>query len=141
MAVLGSKKSKVSDEIPSSSMADIAFLLLIFFLVTTTFPKDKGLRIVLPEQAEEQEVSQKNVLHIIINPTGTVIIKRGEQQQEQQVRPNDVEAIWRQGFAENENLIAAVKTHRDAPYRFMVDVLDALQTAGAAKISLQLLEE
>ncbi len=141
MAVLGSKKSKVSDEIPSSSMADIAFLLLIFFLVTTTFPKDKGLRIVLPEQSEEQEVSQKNVLHIIINPTGTVIIKRGEQQQEQQVRPNDVEAIWRQGFAENENLIAAVKTHRDAPYRFMVDVLDALQSAGAAKISLQLLEE
>lgn len=141
MAVLGSKKSKVSDEIPSSSMADIAFLLLIFFLVTTTFPKDKGLRIVLPEQSEEQLVPQKNVLHIIINPTGTVIIKRGEQQQEQQVRPNDVEAIWRQGFAENENLIAAVKTHRDAPYRFMVDVLDALQTAGAAKISLQLLEE
>ena len=140
MAVLGSKKSKVSDEIPSSSMADIAFLLLIFFLVTTTFPKDKGLRIVLPEQAQEQEVSQKNVLHIIINPTGTVIIKRGEQQQEQQVRPNDVEAIWRQGFAENENLIAAVKTHRDAPYRFMVDVLDALQTAGSERISLQVLE-
>lgn len=141
MAVLGSKKSKVSDEIPSSSMADIAFLLLIFFLVTTTFPKDKGLAIVLPEQAQEQEVPPKNVLHVIINPTGTVIIKRGEQQQEQQVRPSDVEAIWRQGFAENENLIAAVKTHRDAPYRFMVDVLDALQTAGATKISLQLLEE
>ena len=141
MAVLGTKKSKVSDEIPSSSMADIAFLLLIFFLVTTTFPKDKGLAIVLPEQQAEQEVSQKNVLHIIINPSGTVTIKRGESQQEQQVRPNDVEAIWRQGFSENENLIAAVKTHSDAPYRFMVDVLDALHTAGAAKISLQLLEE
>ena len=141
MAVLGNKKSKVSDEIPSSSMADIAFLLLIFFLVTTTFPKDKGLGIVLPEQSHEVEVSQKNVLHILINPSGTVTIRRGESQQEQQVSPNDVEAIWRQGVAENENLIAAVKTHPDAPYRFMVDVLDALQTAGAKKISLQLLEE
>ncbi|MDE2793748.1 MAG: biopolymer transporter ExbD [Gemmatimonadota bacterium] len=141
MAVLGSKKSKVSDEIPSSSMADIAFLLLIFFLVTTTFPKDKGLAIVLPEQQAEQDVSQKNVLHIIINPSGTVTIKRGESQQEQQVRPDDVEAIWRQGFAENENLIAAVKTHPEAAYRFMVDVLDALHSAGAKKISLQLLEE
>ena len=87
MAVLGNKKSKVSDEIPSSSMADIAFLLLIFFLVTTTFPKDKGLQIVLPEQAEEIEVSQKNVLHVIVNPNGTVTIKRGESQQEQLVRP------------------------------------------------------
>ena len=43
MAVLNNKKQRVSDEIPTSSMADIAFLLLIFFLVTTTFPKDKGL--------------------------------------------------------------------------------------------------
>ena len=140
MAVLGNKKSKVSDEIPSSSMADIAFLLLIFFLVTTTFPKDKGLAIVLPEQGETQEVSQKNILHIIINPTGAVNIRRGESQQEQTVRPNDVEAIWRQDVAQNENLIAAVKTHPDAPYRFMVDVLDALQSAGSERISLQVLE-
>ena len=140
MAVLGTKKSKVSDEIPSSSMADIAFLLLIFFLVTTTFPKDKGLAIVLPEQGEEQEVSQRNILHILINPTGSVNIRRGESQQEQTVRPEDVEAIWRQDVAQNENLIAAVKTHGDAPYRFMVDVLDALQMAGSERISLQILE-
>ena len=140
MAVLGSKKSRVSDEIPSSSMADIAFLLLIFFLVTTTFPKDKGLAIVLPEQGETQDVSPNNVLHIIINPTGAVNIRRGESQQEQTVRPDDVEAIWRQDGAQNENLIAAVKTHPDAPYRFMVDVLDALQSAGSERISLQVLE-
>ena len=140
MAVLGNRKSKVSDEIPSSSMADIAFLLLIFFLVTTTFPKDKGLAIVLPESGETQEVSQKNILHIIVSETGTVTIRRGESQQEQNVRPDDVEAIWRQDVAQNENLIAAVKTDPNAPYRFMVDVLDALQSAGAERISLQILE-
>jgi hypothetical protein len=60
MAVLDKKKSKVSDKVPSSSMADIAFLLLIFFLVTTTFPKDKGLAIVLPEEGGEVAVSQRN---------------------------------------------------------------------------------
>ena len=64
MAVLNNKKSRVSDEIPTSSMADIAFLLLIFFLVTTVFPKDKGLSIVLPEPGEEAQVSQKNILHL-----------------------------------------------------------------------------
>ena len=140
MAVLGNKKSKVSDEIPSSSMADIAFLLLIFFLVTTTFPKDKGLAMLLPESESEVEVSQRNILHIIITPTGAVNIRRGESQQEQTVRPEDVEAIWRQDVAENDNLIAAVKTDPNAPYRFMIDVLDALQSAGAERISLQLLE-
>lgn len=140
MAVLNNKKSKVSDEIPSSSMADIAFLLLIFFLVTTVFPKDRGLAIVLPEEQEEVEVNQKNILHLVIQPTGLVEVKRGESTDVQTVRPDEVESIWRQDVAANPQLIAAVKTHPDAAYRFMVDVLDALQTAGADKISLQVLE-
>jgi biopolymer transport protein ExbD len=140
MAVLNNKKSKVSDEIPTSSMADIAFLLLIFFLVTTTFPKDKGLAVVLPEPGEEAQVSQKNILHLIIQPTGIVEVKRGESQQVQQMRAPEIEGLWRSEVAANPNLIAAVKTHPDASYRFMVDVLDALQAANAERISLQILE-
>ncbi len=140
MAVLNNKKSKVSDKVPSSSMADIAFLLLIFFLVTTTFPKDKGLAIVLPEESETVAINQKNIIHIIIQADGIVDLKRGESPQVQQVRPDDIEGIWRQEVAENDNLIAAVKTHPDAPYKFMIDVLDALHSAGAERISLQLLE-
>ena len=66
MAVLNNKKSKVSDEIPTSSMADIAFLLLIFFLVTTTFPKDKGLAVVLPEPGEEAQVSPVSYTHLTL---------------------------------------------------------------------------
>ncbi len=134
------KKSKVSDEVPTSSMADIAFLLLIFFLVTTEFPQDKGLGVVLPEASEEVAVSQKNILHLIVQPNGLVEVKRGESQQTQQVRPEQLEAMWRLEVTSNEQLIAAVKTHPEAPYRFMVDVLDALQSAGAERISLQLLE-
>ena len=140
MAVLDKKKSKVSDEVPSASMADIAFLLLIFFLVTTTFPKDRGLAIVLPEEGGEVQISQRNILHIIIQPNGIVEVKRGESTQVQRVPANDVEAIWRQDVSENPNLIAAVKTHPEASYKFMVDVLDALHTAGAERISLQLFE-
>ena len=141
MAVLNQKKSKVSDEVPTSSMADIAFLLLIFFLVTTVFPKDRGLPIVLPEQAEEVAINQTNILFLLIQPSGVIEVKRGESQQIQQVRPADIEGLWRQESSQNPNLIAAVKTHPDASYRFMVDVLDALQTAGADRISLQILEE
>ena len=140
MAVLDKKKSKVSDKVPSSSMADIAFLLLIFFLVTTTFPKDKGLAIVLPEEGGEVAVSSQNIIHIIIQPNGLIDVKRGESQQVQTTPANGVEAIWRQEVSANPNLIAAVKTHPQTPYKFMVDVLDALHLAGAERISLQLLE-
>ena len=131
MALLDKKKSKVSD---------IAFLLLIFFLVTTTFPKDKGLAIVLPEEGGEIEISPRNIIHIIIQPNGIVEIKRGESPSVQQVSAREIEGIWRQGVSENPNLVAAVKTHPQAAYRYMVDVLDALHTAGAERISLQILE-
>ena len=141
MAVLNQKKSKVSDEIPTASMADIAFLLLIFFLVTTVFPKDKGLQVVLPEEGETQEVSQNNILHLIIGVDGIVVVRRGESTSEQRVRPDDVEDLWRADVLSNPNLIAAVKTHPDAPHRFMIDVLDSLQSAGADRISLQILED
>ncbi|HAC04834.1 MAG: biopolymer transporter ExbD [Gemmatimonadetes bacterium] len=140
MSILGKKKSKVSDGVNMASTADIAFLLLIFFLVTTTFPKDKGLSIVLPEPGEEAQVSQKNILHLIIQPSGIVDVKRGESQQIVQMRPSEIEGLWRQEVSANPNMIAAVKTDPEAPYKFMIDVLDALKRANAERISLQILE-
>jgi biopolymer transport protein ExbD len=134
------KKQKVSDEIPSSSMADIAFLLLIFFLVTTVFPKDRGLPIVLPEAQEEVEVSQRNILHLDVMPNGTVQVRRGDSQNVSTLSPREIEALWRIEVAQNPNLIAAVKTHPEAQHRFMIQVLDGLQLAGAERIALQMLE-
>jgi biopolymer transport protein ExbD len=134
------KKQKVSDEIPSSSMADIAFLLLIFFLVTTVFPKDRGLPIVLPEAQDEVEVSQRNILHIDIMPNGVVNLRRGDSQNVSQHSPSEIEALWRIEVAQNPNLIAAVKTHPDAAHRYMIQVLDGLQMAGSERISLQMQE-
>ncbi len=138
--ILNKKNSKINDKVPSSSMADIAFLLLIFFLVTTTFPRDKGLGIVLPQEGSEQEINPINILHIIVRPDALVEVKRGESTQVQLVTANDLEGIWRLEMAENPRLIAAVKTHPEAPYKLMIDVLDAIQTAGARTISLQILE-
>jgi biopolymer transport protein ExbD len=134
------KKNRVSGEIPTSSMADIAFLLLVFFLVTTVFDEEKGLPLVLPETESEVEVSQKNILHLLIQPDGTIQVRRGENPQIQTATASQIATIWRQEFAANVNLIAAVKTHPNATYRHMIDVLDQLQSAQADKISLELLE-
>jgi biopolymer transport protein ExbD len=134
------KKNRASGEIPTASMADIAFLLLIFFLVTTVFDEERGLRIVLPEPAEEIEVSQRNIMHFFIQDNGAVHIRRGESEAIQVAAAREVASLWRQAFAQNENLIASVRTSPNAPYRHMIAVLDQLQGAGAERISLQLLE-
>ncbi|UCC47924.1 MAG: biopolymer transporter ExbD [Gemmatimonadota bacterium] len=136
------RKSKVSDEIPTASMADIAFLLLIFFLTTTVFEEEKGLPIVLPEAtAAEVEVSQSNIIHFLVREDGAVAIRRGESQAEQVVAYSEIEGIMRQEIANNPNIIAAVKTAPNSPYRHMINVLDELQSAAAQRISLQLWEQ
>ena len=140
MAML-QRKSRVSDDIPTASMADIAFLLLIFFLTTTVFEEEKGLSIVLPEAAAEQvEVSQKNIIHFLVQPDGAVVIRRGESQAEQVVAFSQIEGIMRQEISSNAEIIAAVKTDPDAPYGHMINVLDELQKASAQRISLKLWE-
>lgn len=139
MALL-SIRSRASAAIPTSSMADIAFLLLIFFLVTTVFDEEQGLPMVLPERAEPQEISPANLLFLTITADGRVTVRNGESQQERRIRSSEIESLWIDEVARNPNLIAAVQTHTEARYEHMIDVLDALQTAGATRISLQLLE-
>lgn len=139
MAIM-KRKQKVSDEIPTSSMADIAFLLLVFFLTTTVFNEERGLPIVLPEQAEEVDVSGRNLIFFVVQPDGRVIVRRGESEQEQMVAHSQVANILRTELEGNTNLIAAIQTHPDAAYRHMVNVLDEVKLAGAERISLQELE-
>ena len=140
MAILH-RRERVSDEIPTASMADIAFLLLVFFLTTTVFNEEKGLPIVLPEESEVQDVSAKNIIFFIVRADGAVIVRRGESQQEQVIPYTQIESILRTELAANENLIAAIKTDPDAPYKHMINVLDEVKLAGANRISLQMLEE
>lgn len=136
------KQSKVNDKIPTSSMADIAFLLLVFFLTTTVFDEEIGLQVVLPEKGPEaeQEVSPKNLLFFLIQPDGSVVVRRGESQQEQRVTARQVEGIMRQSLASNPNVIGVVQTAPEARYESMIRVLDGIQTAGATRFSLQILE-
>jgi biopolymer transport protein ExbD len=136
------KKSKVSDKIPTSSMADIAFLLLIFFLVTTVFDEEIGLQVVLPERGpeSEQEVSPKNLLFFLVQPDGSVIVRRGESPGEQRITGRQVEGVMRQALTANPNVIGVVQTSPEARYEHMISVLDGIQSAGATRFSLQLLE-
>ena len=68
------KKRRDLQEINSSSMADITFLLLVFFLVTTTISMDKGISLVLPSEGNEMEVNKTNIVNILVNETGKVLL-------------------------------------------------------------------
>ena len=117
-------------EIPTSSMADIAFLLLIFFLVTTTIDMDKGLGMVLPAEGEEIEISKKNILNCLINSSGNVLLG-GEG-----IEVRNLSKTVRQKLAENEKLVISVKAHKAAKYKDYVAVIDQLKRANATRVSI-----
>lgn len=123
------KRSKLK-QIPSASMADIAFLLLVFFLVTTTISMDKGIGQVLPAIGEELQVNPKNITKVLVNAAGQVL------HDEELVPLNQLRARIRNMLAQNDKLIVSVKTHPMTKHQVYIDVLDQLKQAGATRISI-----
>ncbi|MEJ2055642.1 MAG: biopolymer transporter ExbD [Calditrichaceae bacterium] len=128
--LIGKKRDK-GVEIPASSLADIVFLLLIFFLVTTSIDTEKGLDLVLPPPNDiELEVAKKNITNLLINAQGQVLLDN------EVVEIRDIASIIREKLFENELLIVSVKTDKDTKYETYVHVLDQLKKAEAKRISL-----
>ncbi len=75
------KAGRKIPEVNSSSMADIAFLLLVFFLVTTTIATDKGLTLTLPPKADPNQPppditkNQRNIFKILVNSSDRILVE------------------------------------------------------------------
>ncbi len=120
------RRKRVEAEIPSASMADIAFELMIFFLVATTFDVDTGIGLVLPPAAETTEqvkVKQSNIAKLLVNAAGEVLLD-GELITVQQIKETIKNKI-----KQNPKLIISIKTDRETNYSKYIEVLDELKLA------------
>ena len=124
------KKSRNNSDIPMASLADIAFLLLIFFLVTTTIDVDRGIGLSLPAKGEETEVRTKNITNLLINAQGEILLDN------EVIAINEIARRIKQKLQENPNLIVSVKTHRETKYDVFIKTLDELKMANATRISI-----
>ncbi len=135
MAILRRKKPIEQEvEIPTASMADIAFLLIIFFMTTTIFARDKGLKLVLPEKQQEiVKVKSKNLLKISINDQGEVFVG------DEKVTPDQLGEKVQAKLDENPKLIILIKPHVNAPYEKMIQVFDQLKQIKANRVALSVI--
>ena len=124
------KKRRDLQEINSSSMADIAFLLLVFFLVTTTISMDKGISLVLPSEGNEMEVNKINIVNILVNESGKVLLD------DKPTRLKDIKNIAERRISQNSKVIFSLQTHPRTKYQVYIKVLDELKSAKAQKISI-----
>jgi biopolymer transport protein ExbD len=132
MAISGGlkRKSKAASEIPSSSLADMAFLLLIFFMVSTTFRKEEAREFAAPEAeaTEKREEPRRDVLHVFIERDGGIYVNDAKLTMDQ------VSDVVRQQYAENRALIVQLRADRDVPYSTIDLVQKEFQAAGAIRM-------
>ncbi|MGB3467376.1 MAG: biopolymer transporter ExbD, partial [Cyclobacteriaceae bacterium] len=125
----------VYDEINAGSMADIAFLLLVFFLVATTINVDKGLAMKLPpEKQERSPLNERNVFNIKINSLDEIMIN-GEVRQSLEGLQTELNTfILNRGrkpelSTSPDKAIISVKTNRGTNYERFIEVLDEIKGA------------
>ncbi len=123
------KRANLTAEVPTSSMADIAFLLLIFFMLTTVFATEKGLQIVLPEKGEEVKIKKTNIENVFVNAEGQVKIGEDE------VPLPNIQEKAKQLLALNDSLIFSLTVDRRCKYEKLIKVFDELRLANAVRIA------
>ncbi|MGQ9535532.1 MAG: ExbD/TolR family protein [bacterium] len=125
------QKKKFQANIPTASMGDIAFLIIIFFMTTTVFTREKGIKMLLPEKTEsETKVKPENVVSILINPEGALKLKAsgydGIDISPQQY--SEVRRIVEEKLLERDTLlVVSLRTSKDARYQAMIGVLDQIK--------------
>lgn len=120
------RRHRVEAEIPAASMADVAFQLMMFFLVGTTFDVDTGIGLVLPPAAEttqQVKVKQSDIAKLLVNAAGEVLLD-GELITIPQIRETIKNKI-----RQNPKLIVSIKTDRETTYNRYIEVLDQLKLA------------
>lgn len=131
------RRERPAEEIPTASLPDIVFMLLIFFLVTTTIDLDKGIPMVLPDRGGEFKVNPENICNVLINAQGQVLID-DEPAEIHQIRDIIEGKVQSRGLDVDgkPKLIVSIKTERSTPYDSYITVLDEIKRAGATKISI-----
>lgn len=126
------KHTSADDEaqIDMTPMLDIVFIMLIFFIVTTSFVKEKGLDVNRPEDNQQQNNKPSKSLSIRIDANGTIMMGGRE------VDIRRVVANAQTFLAENNTDSAAIQAHEDSEHGIVVEVMNQVKIAGIDKISV-----
>lgn len=118
--------------IPTAGMADIAFLLLIFFLVTTTINVDTGIGMTLPPKLKPEQtpppVKERNLMNVLVNARGDVLVN-DEEARVAEIRDRVKSHVLNFGqdpslSVSPDDAVISIKTGAQTPYNTYIEVLD-----------------
>jgi biopolymer transport protein ExbD len=121
--------------IDMTPMVDVAFLLLIFFMVTTVFRRPQALELTIPSEKNEVEMPEENVLQIRVTEQEKLYWSVGVGDPVEAV-PTELHTIVADLRTKNPAIAAVIKIERTAPYHWMVDILDEILLGELTRYSL-----
>ncbi|MEQ8475342.1 biopolymer transporter ExbD [Fulvivirga sp.] len=121
----------------AASMADIAFLLLIFFMVTTSIVNDKGLDLVLPSLLEDvntTNINERNLFKILINSEDKLLVENETREDYKHLKADIMTFVLNRGKASNlsdtpKDAIVSIKANRGTTQDMYLHVLDQAKAA------------
>ena len=135
------KTRRLGVRIDMTPMVDVAFLLLTFFMLTTTLNRPQTMEINLPPEKTKVEVAESNLLTLRVKEDGSIYWNLAAEDP-QPVESKKLGALMAQKLRENpKKLITLIKVDRKGKYRMMVDIMDELNLANINRFSLAPMEE
>ena len=124
------RKNKQSNEISTSSLPDIIFMLLIFFMVTTVLREYSGLDVELPKAKRIQKLkSKRHTAHIWLSKQGQISIE------DKLVQSENIRHIMYSKRAADPQLTISIKADKSARMRLVSDIHTELRKADALMLN------
>lgn len=127
--------------IDMTPMVDIAFLLLTFFMLTTTMSKPQTMEINLPPSKDVKvEIAESNLMTLRVKGDGSIYWNMGIESPKR-IEFKDLMVLLKERIEQNPKLTVLLKIHRDGKYRMMVDIIDEFNISGINRFSIAPLTE
>ena len=125
-----SRKTKLSTEIPTASMPDIIFMLLIFFMVTTVLREYSGLPVTLPKAKRIEKLkSKRHTSHIWVSKDGLISID------DRLFAVDDVAKIMYDKRSADPQVVVSLKADEEAKMELVSKIHEKLRNADALKLN------
>jgi biopolymer transport protein ExbD len=130
-------KKRIGIAIDMTPFVDIGFLLLIFFMSTTSFKPPEPVEVKLPSSHSEFKVPESDVLVLYVDKDGTLAIQLGLVAKEAEfIEAKDLATYVMNARARNPKLRMAIRADKDVPYGVMADVMKAMQISNTLRFNL-----
>ncbi len=119
-------------------LIDVVFLLLIFFMVSTTFSKESQLKIQLPQSSDQPSQAQDNLLEIQISAKGTYAVKGPDDDTAKQLINTTRETLTRamkQATQGRKELVTVIRADRRTPHESVITAMDITRRLGYTNIT------